>query len=133
MSKRDRASTANNKSPAKQRPGTSAQEGQASQETINNLQLGISEKEIEIERLKITVVSLNTKCTVVDDYIEDLKNTTARFRDSEANREKLQNHIVQAAKKVESDNLAHTDYQGELQNEIEALKQQLQQQRQEQH
>lgn len=125
MSKRERASTANNKSPSKQRPAPGNQDANAAQETINNLQLGISEKEIEIERLKITVVSLNTKCTVVDDHIEDLKNTTARFHDSEENREKLQNHIVQAAKKIESDNVAHTDYQGELQSEIEALKKQL--------
>ena len=33
----------------------------------------ISEKEIEIERLKTTVASLNGKCMVVDDYAADLK------------------------------------------------------------
>ena len=64
------------------------------------MQLNVSEKEIEIERLKITVVSLNTKCAVVDDHIEDLKNTTARFHDSEVNRQKLQDHIVVAAQKI---------------------------------
>jgi hypothetical protein len=32
----------------------------------------ISEKEVEIERLKTTVVSLNGKCMVVDDHLADL-------------------------------------------------------------
>lgn len=95
--------------------------------------MGLSEKEIEIERLKITVVSLNTKCQVVDDHIEDLKNTTVRYDDSERNREKLQNHIVEAARKIEKDNLAHTDYQSELHKEIEALKRKLEQQKKEYH
>lgn len=36
-------------------------------DAIHNLQMSMSEKEIEIERLKITVVSLNTKCQIVDD------------------------------------------------------------------
>lgn len=49
--------------------------------------MGLSEKDIEIERLKITVVSLNTKCQVVDDHIEDLKNTTERLDNSEGQRE----------------------------------------------
>ena len=43
----------------------------------------ISKKEIEIERLKITVVSLNTKCIVVDDHLRDLENTSNRLDDSE--------------------------------------------------
>lgn len=33
----------------------------------------ISEKEVEIERLKTTVFSLNGKCMVVDDHLADLK------------------------------------------------------------
>jgi predicted nucleic acid-binding Zn-ribbon protein len=99
---------------------------------LHSLQMGLSEKDIEIERLKITVVSLNTKCSVVDDHIEDLKNTSVRLGQSENMREKLQNHIVDASKKILNDNLSHTDYQTELTNEIEALKKQLQQQKKEQ-
>ena len=102
------------------------------QDLVHQLQMGLSEKDIEIERLKITVVSLNTKCSVVEDHIEDLKNTTERLDQSEAQRENLQNHIVEAAVKIENDNQSHTDYQQELTNEIEALKRQLQQQKQEQ-
>ena len=80
------------------------------QDQGHQMQMVISEKEIEIERLKITVVSLNTKCTVVDDHIEDLKNTTTRYDDSEIQRENLQQHIVETAKKVQVDNVNHTDY-----------------------
>jgi trehalose/maltose hydrolase-like predicted phosphorylase len=103
------------------------------QDSLHNMQLNVSEKEIEIERLKITVVSLNTKCTVVDDHIIDLNSTTARFHDSEINRQKLQDHIVEASIKIRTDNVSHTDYQSELQSEIEDMKRQLQLQRQEQH
>lgn len=72
-----------NKSPQKNRPVVNQVEVSGLQENMHNLQMNVSEKEIEIERLKITVVSLNTKCTVVDDHVLDLKNTTARFEDSE--------------------------------------------------
>lgn len=52
----------------------------------HQMQMVISEKEIEIERLKTTVVSLNAKCSVVDDHVEDVKNTTNRINDSENQR-----------------------------------------------
>ena len=123
------------KSPKKRSSTANGPEGQDTSnmtDMIHQLQMGLSEKDIEIERLKITVVSLNTKCTVVDDHIEDLKNTTDRLDSSEAAREGLQNHITDAAKKIDEDNNGNTDYQNELTNEIEALKKQLQQQKQEQ-
>jgi len=43
----------------------------------------ISEKEIEIERLKTTVVSLNQKCAVVNDHEADVRITTDRLEESE--------------------------------------------------
>jgi uncharacterized protein YlzI (FlbEa/FlbD family) len=49
----------------------------------------ISEKEIELERLKTTVMSLNGKCSVVDDHIEDVRNTAMRFESSEQTRGSL--------------------------------------------
>jgi len=62
----------------------------------HQMQMIISEKEIEIERLKTTVMSLNTKCSVVDDHLEDVKNTNARLDESEQMRAGLQDHIVDA-------------------------------------
>lgn len=38
------------------------------QEVHHSLQMNVSEKEIEIERLKTTVVSLNHKVAIVDDH-----------------------------------------------------------------
>lgn len=81
-----RPSTASpGKSPSKQRP--SAAGGSVEQivaDATHNMQMLVSEKEIEIERLKTTVVSLNSKCAIVDDHLEDVKNSTNRFEDSEA-------------------------------------------------
>jgi len=70
---------------------------------------------------------------VVDDHIEDLKNTTTRLDDSEAARENLQQHMVETAEKVEVDNTNHTEYQEDLQEQIAALKRQLEDQKKAQH
>ena len=43
----------------------------------------ISNQEIEIERLKTTVIALNGKCTIVEDVREDLENKNKNFADSE--------------------------------------------------
>lgn len=71
----------------------------------------VSEKEIEIERLKTTVISLNIDNAKVSDYLADLNNTKDRFQDSEHQRESMQDHLVETAKKVQNDNQMHTDYQ----------------------
>jgi gas vesicle protein len=91
-------------------------------DATHNMQMLVSEKEIEIERLKTTVVSLNSKCAIVDDHLEDVKNTTNRFEESEQQRANLQNHMKQTSKKVQQDNNAHTEYQNQLLDEIDALK-----------
>jgi hypothetical protein len=49
----------------------------------------ISEKEIEIERLKTTVIALNHKCSVVDDHVADVHTSSIRFSDSEVQRGEL--------------------------------------------
>ena len=49
----------------------------------------ISEKEIEIDRLKTTVFSLNSKCVIVDDHLADVQNTRQMLQQSEAARAKL--------------------------------------------
>ena len=56
--------------------------------------MDISTQEIEIERLKTTVIALNSKCSIVDDHITDSKNATVRYEDSEIKREELQTHII---------------------------------------
>ena len=53
----------------------------------------ISEKEVEIDRLKTTVVSLNGKCNVVDYHVADVRSTKSALSESENARVKLQEHI----------------------------------------
>ena len=93
----------------------------------------VSEKEIEIDRLKTTVVSLNSKCVIVDDHVTDVENNRQMFKESEIARGKLQDHIVEASKKIGTDSTAHTTYQQELMDEIASLKKQLEAERQRQH
>ena len=90
MAQRQRPSTGYSppKSPKKQRqsvyvgPSTLDYE-QAMNDQQHQMNMHISDKEIEIERLKTTVVALNGKCTNNDDHLEDAKNATYRFTDSE--------------------------------------------------
>ena len=75
MSKR--ASVANGgKSPRKSRPQTAYQSIEQIDPNVNELysqaQFTISEQEVEIERLKTTVVALNAKCSIVDDHKVDV-------------------------------------------------------------
>ena len=49
----------------------------------------ISEQEIEMERLKTTIMALNAKCSIVDDHKIDVSNTTERHTKSESIRVEL--------------------------------------------
>jgi protein subunit release factor B len=95
----------------------------------HQMSMQVSEKEIEIDRLKTTVVSLNSKCVIVDDHITDVQNNRENFQESEVARVKLQEHIVISSQKIITDNSSHTDYQQELINEIASLKKQLEDER----
>ena len=53
----------------------------------------ISNQEIEIERLKTTVIALNAKCAVVDDHRMDAENHFERHQTSEATRVELHQTI----------------------------------------
>ena len=70
----------------------------------------ISEQEIEMERLKTTIMALNAKCSIVDDHKNDVNNTQIRHTESESIRVELHQHITTTGQKVHEDNLAHTEY-----------------------
>ena len=53
------------------------------------MQVSEKEIEIEIERLKTTVIALSHKCSVVDDHITDFHTTFIKFSDSKVKRGKL--------------------------------------------
>jgi hypothetical protein len=60
----------------------------------------ISEQEIEIERLKTTLISLNSKCAIVDDHQQDVHNRTEMHYESESIRSELHVHIESVSTKV---------------------------------
>ena len=53
----------------------------------------ISSQEIEIERLKTTVMALNSKVSVIDDHKNDIDNHYGNHQDSESKRVELHGHI----------------------------------------
>jgi hypothetical protein len=84
------------KSPKKQKsitmagpPVTTADYENMLSDQQHQMSMQVSEKEIEIERLKTTVASLNHKCAIVDDHLQDVQNARGDHKDSEANRVKL--------------------------------------------
>lgn len=93
----------------------------------------VSEKEIEIERLKTTVASLNHKCAIIDDHVADVHNARGDYQDSEVNRVKLQEHIVKTSVTVEHDMNNHKSYQSELIDKISSLQNDLEKEKQRQY
>mgnify|MGYP000894960594 CR=1 FL=1 len=81
------------------------------QEQFHQAQMTISNQEIEIERLKTTVIALNGKCTIVEDVREDLENKQKNFGESEEARAGLQTHITVTSEKIVTTNRTHTEYQ----------------------
>ena len=64
------------------------------QEQLHQAQMTISEQEIEMERLKTTVIALNAKCSIVDDHKVDVDNHYTNHTDSESKRVDLHTHIT---------------------------------------
>lgn len=69
-------------------------------EELHNAQMTISNQEIEIERLKTTVIALNAKCAIVDDHRIHADNTTQKHTESESMRVELHTHIKSMVEKV---------------------------------
>ena len=93
----------------------------------------VSEKEIEIERLKTTVTSLNHKCAIVDDHLQDVSNARSDFKDSENQRVELQAYIKQTSITIEKDTATHNNYQSELIDQINQLQADLESEKQRQY
>tara|TARA_B110000285_G_C14819421_1_gene465762 strand:- start:283 stop:612 length:330 start_codon:yes stop_codon:yes gene_type:complete len=98
-------------SPKKQRASTAfvsqqivADNEYSLQTELHSAQMTISEQEIEIERLKTTVIALNAKCSIVDDHAVHAENTAEKHNDSEYKRVELHTHIKTVVEKVHVDN-----------------------------
>ena len=71
---------------------------------------GLSEKEVEIDHLKTTVVSLNTKVEVLEGIKEDRESARAQLKDSEGKREELHDHMKETTQKLEKDTEEHKTF-----------------------
>ena len=138
MSRVSRPQTASpTKSPKKQKtmiaPVSTADYENLLNDQQHTMSMQVSEKEIEIERLKTTVASLNHKCAIVDDHLTDVQNARGDHKDSEGNRVKLQEHIVTVSVTVEKDMKTHKSYQSELIDKISSLQDDLEKEKQRQY
>lgn len=90
-------------------------------EELHDAQMTISNQEIEIERLKTTVIALNAKCAIVDDHRYHAENTTVKHTDSESKRVELHTHIKSVVEQVHQDNSDHIDQRETLHSNIAEL------------
>jgi len=118
-------------SPKKGRPSTAAfvasvqeverERESAYTEEIHNAQMTISNQEIEIERLKTTVIALNGKCAIVDDHRFHAENTIIKHTDSESKRIMLHTHIKEVTEQIHTDNGEHISRREVLHSNITEL------------
>jgi len=94
-------------SPKKTRP--SSPQKQQSQEIFTQvstentqLQFSLGERDVEIERMKITLVALNEKLAVTNDIKLELSQTKDYFEESEGKRGDLQAHIDESILKIKA-------------------------------
>lgn len=85
----------------------------------------MGERDVEIERMKTTLLALNEKLTVVNDVKQDIVEHQQYFQESEAQRAKLQNILVDTSNKVQDEAVKNNDKQEELIREIERLQEEL--------
>lgn len=99
------------KSPKKARPSTAAPELEASlyeiQTQAQQHQFNVAERDVEIERMKITLEGLNMQIVNAQDYKAEGQSYNSQFVNSEKMRGTLQVHIEETAKKILIDTDAH--------------------------
>ena len=91
---------------------------------------GLSEKEVEIEHLRTTIVALNEKAEVLEDMRKDVFAQKELLRSSETHRFELQAQLTETARKLDEDTAQHQQYQQRLIADNERLRQELEAARQ---
>ena len=74
------------------------------------LMKGLSEKEVEIDHLKTTIVALTENMEVVTDLKKDVQVHKDLFKHSEEKRTELQVHITETSVKIHTDTTEHASY-----------------------
>ena len=92
-----------------------------------NLQFQIGERDVEIERMKTTLMALNEKLQVLTDIKQDIDDHKEYIRNSEDKRNELQSYIDNTGKKITADTKNHSDQHQEHIDEIDRLRNEIQQ------
>lgn len=85
------------------------------------MQFQLGERDIEIERMKTTLIALNEKLVVTNDIKSQLDEFTESFSKSEAKRGELQVHMVTTSKTIEVLAGENTDKQESQTKQINSL------------
>ena len=124
-----------NKSPKKsplKRSITSADGGTRTYVSYYYTDLGITEKNVEIDHLKTVIVSLNQKNQVVNDIQNELETKTGQLKSNEQGRADLQAQLRDYIRRSEEEARKNREYQEnllkknrELQDEIDAQRREI--------
>lgn len=71
------------------------------------LQFEVGERDVEIERMKITLVALNEKLAMVEDIRQEGEDHKTYLADSEDKRNNLQAHLRELTEKILQDTEDH--------------------------
>eukprot|EP00347_Sterkiella_histriomuscorum_P004714 403359390 len=86
---------------------------------------GLSEREVEIEHLKTTVIALNQKVEIIRDMEIDVVNSNTLTKNSEVKRVELQTFIKQTSVTIQEDAQKNKQFQDELIAENKRLRDEL--------
>jgi chromosome segregation ATPase len=122
--KKSRPATASpQKSPTK---AAAAAENDQLHEEIKQLQFTVGDRDVEIERMKTTLIALNHKLASLTDVQKEIDDHKSFLKESEGERGALQTHIVQTSQKITIDTSAHNTKHDKSLAEIESLRRDIQ-------
>jgi chromosome segregation ATPase len=90
-----------------------------------NLQFTLGERDVEIERMKTTLIALNEKLAVTDDIRLDCDQYKKYFADSEQDRKNLQSSMTQTSADITRFQNENSTQHKKLESQIQDLQQQL--------
>lgn len=123
--KKTRPTTASpKKSPRKASVAEQAEVEQLLEE-IKNLQFTVGDRDVEIERMKTTLIALNHKLAALQDIQKEVEDHKVYLKKSEEQRGGQQEHMVQVSHKITIDTQSHLSKHEELLSTIEELQQQI--------
>lgn len=86
------------------------------------MQFATGERDIEIERMKTTLIALNGKLSVMTDIEKEVQDHRGYLVTNETKRTELQVHITELGQKLRVDTDAHDEKHKRNSYDIEALR-----------